>query len=379
MKDYREKPFELLRKKNGEKFSEETIREWYVTRSFVLQKLTENEYNHPFLPGSKEQLHVVLCGDDSRMLSVARQFAMYAHFLNFDEDGDDGILRRTIITIVSRDKFIKERLSSEEYLCNLPQYCRYVNGDKVENPSSYIDIELHIVPSADNILEEGTLVVGKDELDNFFERVTDDDESIFKIDTRKAYYASRMYCIGETIDNLPAENIHDAKRYTMALNVYQYEKLAEEPKRMFDVAFVSQAKLRETISNIFCSDCFILRSLAIKRLCNNDVKKEMITWEQQNEALSISEHARWVVEKLLMGYRSLSEEECHHCEILRAQIKSSDKIKAFLDGLKRDDAQLAHVDLCSYRDLRRINPCDLKYDSFLMLAIPKILQKMSGV
>lgn len=378
MKDYREKPFELLRKKNGEKFSEVRIREWYVARAFVLEKLTEKESEHPILPGSKEQLHVLLCDDNSRMLSVARQLAMYAHFLNFDEDSADGILRRTIITIVSRDKDIKERLSSEEYLCNLPQYCRYVNGDKVENPSSYIDIELHIVSSADNLRDAGILVVGKDELDNFFDRVTDD-ESIFKIDTRKAYYASRMYCIGETIDNLPAENIHDARRYTMALNVFQYEKLAEEPKRMFDTAFPSQAKLRENISNICCSDCFTLRSLAIKRLCNNDVKKEMITWEQQNEALSKSEHARWVAEKLLMGYRSLSEEECHHCEILRAQIKGSDKIKAFLDALKRDDAQLAHVDLCSYRDLRRINPCDLKYDSFLMLAIPKILEKMSGV
>ena len=35
-----------------------------------------------------------------------------------------------------------------------------------------------------------------------------------------------------------------------------------------------------------------------------------------------------------------------------------------------------HIDLCSYRELRRVNPDDMKYDCFLMLAIPKILEKV---
>ena len=32
-----------------------------------------------------------------------------------------------------------------------------------------------------------------------------------------------------------------------------------------------------------------------------------------------------------------------------------------------------HIDLCSYRDLRRINPGDMKYDCFLMIAMPRII------
>lgn len=33
-----------------------------------------------------------------------------------------------------------------------------------------------------------------------------------------------------------------------------------------------------------------------------------------------------------------------------------------------------HIDLCSYRDLRRVNPGDMKYDYFLMLAMPQIMR-----
>lgn len=390
MTNHRERPFELMRKRSGKEFSTETIRNWYIARKFVLEKLKAKEKEHPFSPDTNEYLHVVLTNDDSRMLVVARQVALSAHYINFNEEYDDETSsRRTRITIMSEDLNIKQKLSEEEYLCNLPRYCRYVVeqkvGYKIEyetvNPDSYIDIEIHIVSKSNKPVKgknEIMLEISNDDVDEYFNRVLEGDEEVFTIDTRKAYYASRMYNIGETIDNLPAVNIHDTKRYTMALNVYQFERLTEKPQRLFDKYIMEgkQYKLKEILSNVFCSDCFNSRANAIESLNKDNLKDITVLWTKYNEALSKSEHARWVVEKLIMGYRPLNDEEHHQDEVLRAQFKSKEKLKNYHNSLKRNDEKLAHIDLCSYRDLRRINPNDLKYDSFLMLAIPGILEKV---
>ena len=110
----RERPFELLRKQSGEDFSATTIRNWYVARTFVLQKLATIAAEHAFAPNDSEHLHVVLKSDDERMLAVARSVALYAHFLNFNEEGQAGSPEhRTVITIVSNRPDIKDVLQQE--------------------------------------------------------------------------------------------------------------------------------------------------------------------------------------------------------------------------------------------------------------------------
>ena len=138
---------------------------------------------------------------------------------------------------------------------------------------------------------------------------------------------------------------------------------------------MSLSKLKENISNILCADCFALREACLKKAVKN-YKRNKKVWAKYNEQLSVSEHARWVVEKLVMGYRPLNSKERYHDEMLHVQFKNKDKKKNYRDSLKRIDSDPAHIDLCSYRDLRRINPDDLKFDSFLMLAIPNILTKV---
>ena len=88
------------------------------------------------------------------------------------------------------------------------------------------------------------------------------------------------------------------------------------------------------------------------------------------ESLARCEHARWNVEKLLLGFRPLSEKE--HLE--DEQLFGRDRA-AYRKSLKN---QGIHIDLCSYRDLRRINPGDMKYDSFLMVAMPRIMVERIG-
>ena len=82
------------------------------------------------------------------------------------------------------------------------------------------------------------------------------------------------------------------------------------------------------------------------------------------ESLARCEHARWNVEKLLLGFRPLSEKE----QLEDEQLFGKDR-KDYRKSLKKRGI---HIDLCSYRDLRRINPGDMKYDCFLIIAIPRI-------
>ena len=94
-------------------------------------------------------------------------------------------------------------------------------------------------------------------------------------------------------------------------------------------------------------------------------------WEECIVGLSKSEHARWVVEKLIMGFRPLTERERLEAEYLFGAER-----RQLFNQLKKNPKDPIHVDLCSFAQLRRINPYDMKYDSFLMLAIPGILQKL---
>lgn len=376
-----EKPFEYLRRKeNGERFGTEIVKGWYIARAYVLRQLTEN---HPcFAPNSNAHLQVVLDGDSAEMLFVARQVALSAHYVNFDDE-DEQRRHRTVISIVSHRPDIKAELEKEEYLCNLPKYAKFVDSEGVsEHSDSYLDIEIHILKEAPAETGAHTLLFRQEEVAAFFEQ-SQEDESVLGIDTRKAIYASRMYDIGVDIHNLPAEDIHCTKRYAKALDIFQYEEL-EKPLQPMVVAAqweqMSLSRIKENISNILCADCFALRRNSIAPCHHAKDKKgereAMALWEAHNEALSKSEHARWNVEKLVMGYRPFSEQERFEDNLLHVQQKG--RKKAFRDGLKRNDADPAHIDICSYRDLRRVNPDDLKYDSFLMLAIPKILAKIEN-
>ena len=371
MKIQKENPFEYLRRQeDGKPFDQETVKSWYLARAYVLDKLKEIAYK----PNSNEHLHVVVNGDNARMLFVVRQVALSAHYINFDEAQEESCRNRTVISIVSQNPDIKRELEKEEFLCNLPKYCMVVDKDlTTTNKDSYIDIAIRIVETCPKNEGECMLVISQEEVNTFFENNRNNQE-ILSIDTRKAVYASRIYGLGSEIDNLPAEDIHCAKRYALAMDVYQHQILKEKPGTLIDEERWKDLNIvKESLSNIFCTDCFESRSLGVQQCWNGTVKKKKL-WEQNNEALSKSEHARWVVEKLIMGYSPLDAQQRFKDENLFYDKKAKGQYRK---SLKRNAKHPAHIDLCSYADLRRINPNDLKYDSFLMLAIPKILEKVS--
>lgn len=393
-----ESPFEYLKRSDGKAFDEQTVRNWYIAREYVLSKFGEVKIG----PDCEKHLRVVITDNwkekkddkDGMMLAVLRQVALTAHFANFveyDKFDNRVCYNRTIITFISVRDDLLNKLKHEGCLWNLMDYCTYFNkGNWTQHEELCLDIELEIVenPPATKGDNEEWVEMSRDEVRGFENKV-----NLGKIDTRKAVYTSRMYNLGEEIGNLPAEDIHNAHRYKEALDTFQYVKMEDEWKCLVDDNEwkESQSNVKEGLSNLFCADCFELRQRGIEQSWekkkekekekekknkkneegNDKLQEQYDLWESYNEALSRSEHARWMVEKLIMGYRPMNNEERFKYECYQGK-----KRKDYVKKLKKRDKGPVHNDLCSYRDLRRIDPDNMKYDSFLMLAIPKILEKI---
>ena len=367
-----EKPFEFLRhKETNEPFSEEIVRNWYVARAFVLERLSRVS----FAPGTNGHLHVEIEGDSPLMLSVLRQVALSAHYPNFVEYDRYGHLvcrNRTVITLVSNrepEKIVSE-LKKEENLGNLLDYCKYTVYGNVKNEDSFIDIELEIVNEPGRAKDYSFC---ESEV-HTFEEQKENKEALFSIDTRKAVYASRAYELGTVIESIPYEDINDAGRYNRALDTFQYKVLQgkKELTLIKDKWKNDLIAVKNGLSNIICADSFESRELAIK-LQYPDYDKlsseeQNALWERDTQAFSVSEHSRWVVEKLILGFSPLNAEQRNEYERLFGENR-----KAFGKQLKSNPSYPAHIDICSNRDLRRVDPDNKKYDSFLMLAIPMIL------
>ena len=205
MEYYYEKPFQYLRRMdNGDLFGEETVRNWYIARAYVLERLKDIAFG----PGSHCHLHVVVTSDSPLMLSVVRQVALSAHYINHDESNKDESRRhRTVITLASRNPKIKDELEKEEYLCHLPKHCKFVtkkpSSDKdedvfVENSSSYLDIEIQIVEKFGQGEVDGCLkIFSEKDVESFLRSMASEAENtVFSIDTRKAVYTKRIYSLG---------------------------------------------------------------------------------------------------------------------------------------------------------------------------------------
>ncbi|MCR5745113.1 MAG: hypothetical protein K6G41_04805 [Bacteroidales bacterium] len=366
----RERPFEFLRRKDREPFSAETVRNWYIARAYVLEKLK----GIAFAPDAEGHLSVIVDGDTPLMLAVVRQIALSAHYLNYEEFDRLGRLsgrNRTVITLVTgmEASEITGCLMREEYLGNLLSCCKHSVFGAEYNGSSFLDIELRIVHKTAGDSEEGVRM-DEEDIAGFIRSLPE--ETVFSIDTDKAIYTNRVYQLGAQVDNLPAEDIHCARRYSHALDTFQYRLLQEKVSPLVDDDRWKKDRIavENGLSNIFCSDCFETRAACVRAYCRTQATPEKDAWDACIEALSGSEHQRWATEKLIMGYRPLNQEERHAYGRLFGQERAF-----YVSRLKKDPQFRALIDLCSIRDLRRIDPNSMKYDSIIMLAIPLILEK----
>ena len=168
----------------------------------------------------------------------------------------------------------------------------------------------------------------------------------------------------------------EAGRYSRALGTFQYRVLGNAAgARLVSDRWKNRSTARNGLSNVICSDCFESRELAIRRQCSNYDKlsreSRAALWEKNSHALSVSEHCRWTTEKLILGFRAFGLDERCRYESLFGSARAS-----FCRQAKNAAESPSHVDICSYRHLRLTDPASLKYDTFLMLAIPLILEKL---
>ena len=367
-----EKPFEYLTRKDGSNFPAETVKNWYISRAYILDKLNDTLIGID----SDSHLHAVVMGDSPLMLSVVRQLALYAHFANYEETdvyGNPSHRNRTVVTIVSNRNDIIQALHAEEYLCNLIDHCKYTIDGQVTNSDSFIDIELEIVRDWQPSSTPDTITITEKEVISYAN--TCEAEKIFSIDTRKAVLSSRIYNLGVTIENLPAENIHSTHRYGMAMDSFKYNLLGKTIMPLVDEStwLNNPLKVKGDISNIFCSDTFEARYRTMIQYCGKNYQHSE-HWDDCIEALSKCEHSRWIAERLIMGYRTPT-----NAELIRDERTFGDLKKTYRNSLKNNAEDPTHICLCSYAELRRISPDGLKYDSFMILAIPVILGKLNKI
>lgn len=331
-------------------------------------------------PASQDYVHVVVEGFSERMMAVVRQIALIAHYPNFDEEK---CRNKTIITICTGSEENAGRAECEiiekGYLGNLLQYCK---------EKSALKLDLTFEFSPDNIqeyLKDRELKKTKNELlTSIREEDVKGEAYDQEIDVYKGMLVNMCYYLGEPVEKLPAYDNSNIKRYSLALDLYGYQAKSPSPIEKWqeiakpnDEGRYNDYEVKNKLSSLFCSDCFAGRINSISAVKGKTIRKD----DKENlrivksalqeakiiDALVKSEHARWNVEKLILGYKPLNEKERYDLEVLFGTEKS--------DYRKQLKKKYSHIDLCCYKELRRVNPRDLKYDYFLMLAIPIIEER----
>lgn len=401
-----EKLFERLKRRDGSKFGDDTVRNWYRARRYVLARMADMDCN-----GKCSAPHVVVEGMSPLMCSVVRHLVLVAHYPGFDEVKG---CPRTRITILCRGMHTVEELeaaaaglSAEEYLCNYalmaPRLFRKAPNEEPQQRDAvlpWLDVELEFVgvDKYSDYTEKCELRATDADVDTIVAAIPEDD--LYVIDTSKAVLANMVYWVGSDLENLPAADTTATKRYDLALNTLCYKKQRSKTNN----AWKNAGDVKGKLSNIFLADTFEarLRGLLAKE-CKahadklkkkprfyksalrdlwryREGKMDLIAYASRHKrslmrlvagelkALSRCEHSRWVAEKLVMGFRPLSAAEAYRLEGLFGADRA-----AFIKSLKKNVADPAHIDLCSYAELRRISPADMKYDCLLVLAMPHLL------
>lgn len=421
----------------------ESVENWYVARHYVLDILQFGRFS--ISPSSSKHINIIIDSTSDLMLCIARQIALVAHYPNFDETSGSN---RTVITMLfdsSSEPEIVNKVSREEYLCNLPTLCKYSvktwNGKDAiitfeENKQSYIDIELEFIDikghKSDDYLSSNIIVekecIGRDDTFLLIKEETvraklkdENIKAISTINIKNARRTNMVYCVGGDIDNLAPDDPNTADRYSRALHYFCYQQNENDIQKQWDGFFKKdddgkptdcidgQIAVRNLLSNVYCSDCFESRLRSV--VTQNNLKKQFqgdwfknlrcrysnyykdimsdkpydidqktLIWllnkkyrqvlrivKENIASLAMCEHARWNVEKLINGFVPLTAKEHYEDNIRFGASRNSYRKK-----LKK---KTHHIDLCSYQELRRINPSDMKYDCFLMMAMVRILKE----
>ena len=363
---------------------------WYKARYYIMNVLRPLD-GHAIGCDSGKKMHVVVnwhignADDKQLMLAVVRQICLLFHFPNYDEE--NGRNRTRITILASREADVAaayDDMRSYPYLGALLDYCKCeVEGDPNREHEEVLPLDVEFVfKTGEEKGAKDDIVIAIDPKD-VVAGIKDFSEEYMKFDVTKGMLVSMVYNTGVEIDNLPANDNANINRYSTALNVFCYKlkpdliqkKWDESAKRRDDGTY-DEVSIKNKLSSVFCADCFEprIRSLFDKEqkalseyiLMSFREVMEKISEEKTITAFARCEHARWNVEKLILGFKPLTMQDWYEIERRFGKERND-----FIKGKKKKGW---HIDLCSYKNLRRVNPADMKYDYFLMLAMPQILR-----
>lgn len=367
---------------------------WYKARHFVMEEFSPiDKDNKKKIDGisydCKDHLHIVVDSIEEEMIAVVRQICLLAHYPNFKEE--DGSNRTVITFCLDRvDKGIEKYIKGLGNLMNHIR-CRVsstegyylVNYNSYQNDYLPLDIEFEFLKcKITDVKSEKNDILKKIYYKTVKESFDINIPSKDGIDISKGMLVNMVYNTGASIENLPACDNENVARYSTALNVFCYNLKHEEIEKAWknnakiqDDGSYRELDIKNQLSSIFCADCFESRLKGILDTQKKTVYEHLLfdfetvmeKLRDQNiiNLLVKCEHTRWNVERLIMGYKPLEKEELFEIECCFGQERKG-KIKAYKNSCR-------HIDLCSNKNLRRINPADVKYDYFLMLAMPQIV------
>ena len=375
MERYFEDPLQFLLKDN------QTARDdWYKARYFVRNVLQPLDGNG-IAVNSNKRVHVVLKFDtvSKLLMAVVRQICLVAHYPNFnDETGDNA----TLITICCNDNVnaVYDGIKTYPYLGNLLNYCQCrMEGEKDFSGPLFLDIKFEFVETTE--VTKDDIVIEQKQVEESTSNLSDEYKMM---DVTMGMLVNMVYLTGSEIDNLSANDNANIERYSTALNVFCYKlkqdtivcKWKECAKPQKDGSY-NPIDIKNKLSSIFCADCFETRikgllddtsekSVAEYLLCDFETVVKKVFDEKTITAIARCEHSRWNVEKLMLDFKPLSMEDWYDIESHFGSERNA--------IIKRIKAKGRHIDICSYKNLRRVHPANMKYDFFLMLAMPQIMR-----
>lgn len=352
---------------------------WYKARHYVMNVMEPLD-GQGISPTSDKRVHVVIeNADEPLMQAVIRQVCLIAHYPNFDEESGEC---RTLVTLCSDNPAdTYRRMKDERILGNLLEYCPCnQEPDKSTRNLIPIDIEFEFLGKNSYSANETKTIT----LSEVEKALKDFDATNARIDITKGMLVNMVYNTGAEIQNLPATDNANIERYSTALNVFCYKLKSDmicrkwaECARRDNKGKYKETDIKNKLSSVFCADCFEARMKGLFDTSKKPLEEHILhhsdtvmreTYKERNlKAFARCEHARWNVEKLIMGYEPLLEKDWYELECCFGKERDK-KIK----DLKRKKHK--HIDLCSCKNLRRLNPADIKYDYFLMLAMPHIMR-----
>lgn len=357
------------------------LESWYRARYYIMKVL-------PPLDGggigvnSNKRVHIIIRWEtpSDLLYSVIRQICLLTHYPNFNECTG---ANKTLITIVANAPLeIYNGIKECRYLGGLMDYCRcLINGEVQPNFYETIPLDIEFAFSSDELSDEcNALLIEQESVE---EKTKDIGCQDMSMDVTMGMLVNMVYNTGVEIDNLSAYDNANIERYSMALNVFCYKlkssqilKKWNECAKPNDDNTYNEMDIKNKLSSVFCAECFDsrLRSVldtsqkSLEDYLLNDFEGVMMKMSDERiiTALARCEHSRWNVEKLIMGFTPLKRADWYEIESCFGGDRKH-KIKE----LKKKGR---HIDICSYNNLRRVNPSDMKYDYFLMLAMPQIMR-----